>query len=630
MLSNINLSDTNHLFKYVVEILDGGTSNISTTYYYNAQFSESNQRITFYNEGEYIREGDVWTNNPQYISKPSQLYIPTHVCEHTPIDDDEVTNLYNINIGGTEQWVNDTYINTTSQYKILNGVINLPCGDKLLSGQEINYIYKNYKTYPYQYDLFRYNISKLRIYFPNFSIDTYNKGVKYALDIYIWIGGSRVDLGTFIFNRSEALACPDIKLFGDIYSEYLEFSIINPRDLLYSDSWKDFREKVCNEVSDINITESPIYISLYPVKPYNTEYMIMDDYDGGQNSIRLSDELLSLHLTSSPEILNTLTEYEVDKYWKIVNNYNYILTNISSNSISETDIDDWYRHQITPQKFIDNPDSIIEILTTEDINNLWNNKYVDSWEQYIYNYIKYNTYYDSLEEYIQETYNLNGNITILYELALRDNDNIYWYVKSEDNIINKYIFNNFPKDIFNWDWYKQYINTHQQNLYFQSIATILSDNQPIIYLRSNELLVTQELFKYLVYNPIKIVNANMNIYNLNIINKTINEIIQMDNPSDSKSNIIQPVFFRAKEGPNITVHPRFTENICINLNQFKAKVDRFILQIENTNFVEIGRIASGVIFKIIGTSLPGDLTEGTYYILNEDGEGITTGQYKYE
>ena len=52
MLSNINLSDTNHLFKYVVEILDGGTSNISTTYYYNAQFSESNQRITFYNEGE--------------------------------------------------------------------------------------------------------------------------------------------------------------------------------------------------------------------------------------------------------------------------------------------------------------------------------------------------------------------------------------------------------------------------------------------------------------------------------------------------------------------------------------------------------------------------------------------------
>ena len=77
-------------------------------------------------------------------------------------------------------------------------------------------------------------------------------------------------------------------------------------------------------------------------------------------------------------------------------------------------------------------------------------------------------------------------------------------------------------------------------------------------------------------------------------------------------------------------HPRFTENICINLNQFKAKVDRFILQIENTNFVEIGRIASGVIFKIIGTSLPGDLTEGTYYILNEDGEGITTGQYKYE
>ena len=36
-----------------------------------------------------------------------------------------------------------------------------------------------------------------------------------------------------------------------------------------------------------------------------------------------------------------------------------------------------------------------------------------------------------------------------------------------------------------------------------------------------------------------------------------------------------------------------------------------------------------VIFKIIGNNLPKTKTEGIYYILNEDSELITNGNYKY-
>jgi hypothetical protein len=43
------------------------------------------------------------------------------------------------------------------------------------------------------------------------------------------------------------------------------------------------------------------------------------------------------------------------------------------------------------------------------------------------------------------------------------------------------------------------------------------------------------------------------------------------------------------------------------------------------NFYEIGRINSGIIFKVIGTNLPA--IDGIYYILNGEGELVTTGKY---
>jgi hypothetical protein len=37
----------------------------------------------------------------------------------------------------------------------------------------------------------------------------------------------------------------------------------------------------------------------------------------------------------------------------------------------------------------------------------------------------------------------------------------------------------------------------------------------------------------------------------------------------------------------------------------------------------------GIIFKVTGNILPQEITEGTYYILDENSELVTKGKYKY-
>ena len=53
------------------------------------------------------------------------------------------------------------------------------------------------------------------------------------------------------------------------------------------------------------------------------------------------------------------------------------------------------------------------------------------------------------------------------------------------------------------------------------------------------------------------------------------------------------------------------------------------MQIEGCVFEQIGVNQYGVLFKVIGSSLPNKITDGTYYILNEDSVLVTTGKYKY-
>ena len=123
---------------------------------------------------------------------------------------------------------------------------------------------------------------------------------------------------------------------------------------------------------------------------------------------------------------------------------------------------------------------------------------------------------------------------------------------------------------------------------------------------------------------------NMLINKPRLINKSIVQVVEMTSQTDSKSNIVQPVFFRTRELANLILHPEVTENVCINIDAYKAQTTRFFIKVEGTTFPEIGRTESGIIFKVQGNMLPGKVAGGVYYILNQDLDLVTTGKYTYE
>lgn len=150
-------------------------------------------------------------------------------------------------------------------------------------------------------------------------------------------------------------------------------------------------------------------------------------------------------------------------------------------------------------------------------------------------------------------------------------------------------------------------------------------------IKTNSLPITPEIWSQIPYIWDETRNIDrMQILTPRIVNQTSVQVVEMTSQSDSKSNIVQPVFFRARELASIVVHPEVTENISINLDAYKSQTDKFMIKIEGTVFQEIGRVEGGVIFKIQGSMLPGKLSTGIYYILNSDAELITTGKYSYE
>ena len=409
-----------------------------------------------------------------------------------------------------------------------------------------------------------YNTTSITLYYPQHSIETYRTGVEYALSLYTWIHGKKIVLGTFILNRLDSCATSKIMRFED--QEYVECDtvvIIDPYELTYSDLWKDFRYNVCGEVNETNATGSILYASLHPVEFSEGEFMMVDEYSGGQNSILIS--------TKPSDFLNLS-----------------IKTNIEN-------------------KLQNDEPSIVCSLDFNDV------------------------YGGMLGDYLKETYGIM-EYDIKWGVVIMDAENIY---KCPDEVINKettYVFDRDALKFENWLGWKE-------GLYIQASVEIMVDDDTLLCVMSNKIPLTQNIFKYFVGDvfkargkEIQFVNldeVNMNVYNINAVNKIENKIVQMNRVGDSRSNIVQSVFYRVSEVSDIILHPEVTETICINLDAYKALVDTFMIKIEGTSFNEIGRTSAGILFKITGNKLPKELNSGTYYILNQDSELVTTGKYTY-
>lgn len=442
----------------------------------------------------------------------------------------------------------------------------------LFEGDTKHYRYKNewYNTdfteMSNQYVPEYTDVSTIRIYVPEHSIDTYAKNAKYALTANTWVNGVKINLGTMIFRSIDTLAVNDIIKDGNNqYYEYIDMDIIDPYDIIYSDRWKLFRENLCKEPAYVNNTGSMLNVSLYIVEDYEDRFIIKEGWTGGYNTFNIcneSTEYMKLNLSPSLSPLG----------WKF---------NLTINS-----------------------------------------------------------QYDWLLTYLYETYGLEkiSHQNISYEIVL----------KSKDSIIpGPKITYMGLEQIMNWDWIKSYNikdrtgfyevfkswNNFEEGWFVIGSLNVAINDDEIINVISNPIPLTQEIFKYFVKSTkqtSKIIEPeDMEIINYNVVNKIENKIVQIERPDNSKSNIIQPVFFKVKDTEKLTIHPAVTENICINLDDYKSKVKEFKLQIEGCIFKQIGVNQYGVIFSVTGNSLPNKVAEGTYYVLNEEEVLVTTGKYKY-
>lgn len=244
-----------------------------------------------------------------------------------------------------------------------------------------------------------------------------------------------------------------------------------------------------------------------------------------------------------------------------------------------------------------------------------------------------------LEAYFRENYAYKDAIIhIAAQVAVADGDNLYWQsntIESAPGYDIRFKLTGWPFSM-NHQW--------KEDLRIIGILHVVID-QPYtnengkryrinIDFRSNPFQLTEQKFAQLLstaqhFDTITGLE-NMHINKPRVINKNIVQVVEMTAQTDSKSNIIQPIFFRSRELANLILHPEVTENICINLDAYKAQCTRFFIKVEGTTFTEIGRTESGVIFKIQGNMLPGKVAGGVYYILNQDLDLVTTGKYIYE
>lgn len=410
-------------------------------------------------------------------------------------------------------------------------------------------------------------LSSVTLYFPDYSVDTYENGLKYALTINTWINDKYIELGSFIISRNDCEAANTIRTFyNQKYYEKYTVTIINPKSIVYDDDWKSWRENVCGVDAtgyELNNTGSIINFSLHPVINSGDIYTKVEKYDGGQNAINLSKfDSLSYNIK-----FNDNLEFE---------------GNVSYN------------------------------------------------EAYSKNLLGF-------EEYLEETYNIADEIKLNYEFYIQDKEDLF-FRKEVSNNDTKVILqrgdiiyedeNKIQHPLFtNWVDFKP-------GLVLNGTLNVLLGGETVLTIMSNSINLTPEIFKFLIQDNgtqyVELNDINMNVYEINTVNKIQQNIIQVDRPSDYKSNIVKPVYYRTRDIANVVFHPEITENICINLDAYKSSVKSFILRLEGINFGEKARVSSGVIFRINGNYLPKTNKEGIYYILNQDSELITTGKYIYE
>lgn len=413
--------------------------------------------------------------------------------------------------------------------------------------------------------------SVLRLYFPDYSVDTYDKGCQYILTAYVVIAGTKVELGSFLFKRNESLACPPVQ-FGssDKYYEYIDFTITNPFDIQNEAEAYVLRRMCGKGELQANDISSELFITLQVVENIGDHYIKKVGWTNNQNSIQIVDyQDLKLNLYFNKE------GGSID--YKIL--FNTKVTNELEEYIKKT----YDVHDI---------DMRLDCVVMDDIDA----------------YIAISEWVSDMGESIQEEYLDMFHAELTEGELYKDFWNSYKegvWIKGSLAFVNKEAYRNYRTE----------------------------DYEPFVTVFSNAIPITQDVYARMKveedYEKINFADLNMENKNITIINKTVQEITTVTPNDSTKSHIIQPIFYQTRNISKVIIHPEVTENICINLDSYKSNVNTFSIKIENGVFGEIGRTSKGVVFKVVGNELPNQVKEGTLYVLDQDGVLVTSGKYIY-
>lgn len=464
---------------------------------------------------------------------------------------------------------NETWQDLENIDNIFDNTLDLPYPERNDDPRKA-YIYKTFSSdetdpirpwmpgedYPIKY-------RNLTLKFPLYSVETYIPS-DYVLKVSTWISDTEVVLGSYLIDDTRRAAQSPEMMLGERYVENISFKIPDPWDIVYGESWQEWRQKLCGEkqIEETehypNNTVTSLMISIYPIVSSNNIYYGISTSTPGSTSITIS---------RNTGFMNPVLRFKEHS--------------------SDLEIE-----------------------------------------------LEYNEIYHNIQEYFLETYYVDiQELVLKYILTIQDENDIYNMIEyvetpeeSEDDHI-RYVAT-CPKNQLNiLDW-----QNYWSGLFMRGMIEIWDGDQLILSITTNDISLTPDVYKYLIYSDIDGIELNlvrMYQYNIHAANKINKTVVKVDNINDSKTKIVKPVFFQAGKLDGCVIYPETTSNVCINLNSYKSKVDFFYLKVEGVMFPEIGRTHQGVIFKVQGNLLPRAVESGKMYVLNEDKELIVTGTFKY-
>ena len=607
----------------------------------NQYKSKSDVEIEFNNNiySEYI---DIYIPNVEYLFDKNNIYI--------------IEN-YNIN-EIKQEYKHISGDNTTNIVTKITPIIN--DNGELNNVLNINIISTNYN---YKYKL---------IY------DDYYEKYLYKKTTKIIITKADMNNGSYTlgFVKAEIISSnPDKSILFNVYEYLSEYAIyvtsVSGRDrdlILNKDTLPNYTIKKITKTD--NITYYNFEFNIFDFEKYrdltfcvdNKEFPINISSTKVDSTSRNIIELKSLVVPFSIERVQN-SAYDIE-YKKVYNNIYNDVYNIISNNINFALYPYESLNKQTSQYLISDTLSENVCLFNNDIKfSLKSNYSFTNSTVYINSEFVYPKYYRNMWESYSTINNVNLNDYIIFDDENTDeidinietdintigyrfeisNDKYFKHIiYSYDQPINLYVNDGSPI-IDNFQFIVPRLFTSWDNIpELLVIRTIFIDKLTTTVMYSNPLVISHEMYKYLINDEsinrisslisrqTKIDTENMNLDNFNFIDK-INCVVVKDNADKTNIGSInntpkilyKPIFYKAYQLQNVKIKSSLIQNVGINLADLLTKVETFKLVINGIQHIEIGRNDVYVIFNVDANKLGGQ--SGSYIITNQDDEYISDG-----